>query len=70
MSSELDEWDNQFIDEDYVVTFSTTKPKGKADGEKVFNMARKVWPELRAEDATRDERSINFRRLLGRFLRR
>jgi hypothetical protein len=49
--SELDDWEEHFIDEDYVVTFSTTKPKGKADGEKVFNMARKVWPELRAEDA-------------------
>ena len=49
--SELNEWEEHFIDEDYVVTFSTTKPKGKADGEKVFNIARKVWPELRAEDA-------------------
>ena len=49
--SELDEWDNQFIDEDYVVTFSTTKPKGKTNGEKVFNMARDVFPELRAQDA-------------------
>ena len=51
MSSELDEWDNQFIDEDYIVTFSTTKPKGKTNGEKVFNMARDVFPELRAQDA-------------------
>ena len=49
--SELDEWDDQFIDEDYVVTFSTTKPKGKTNGEKVFNMAREVFPELRAQDA-------------------
>ena len=51
LSSELDEWDNQFIDEDYIVTFSTTKPKGKTNGEKVFNMARDVFPELRAQDA-------------------
>ena len=49
--SELDEWDNQFIDEDYIVTFSTTKPKGKTNGEIVFNMARDVFPELRAQDA-------------------
>ena len=49
--SELDEWDNQFIDEDYVVTFSTTKPKGKTNGEKVFNMARDVFTELRTQDA-------------------
>ena len=51
LSSELDEWDNQFIDEDYIVTFSTTKPKGKTNGEKVFNMARDVFPELRTQDA-------------------
>ena len=49
--SELDEWEEQFIDEDYVVTFCTTKPKGKTNGEKVFNMARDVFPELRAQDA-------------------
>jgi len=49
--SELNEWEEHFIDEDYVVTFSTTKPKGKTNGEKVFNMARDVFPELRAQDA-------------------
>jgi hypothetical protein len=49
--SELDEWEDHFIDEDYVVTFSTTKPTGKTNGEKVFNMARDVFPELRTQDA-------------------
>ena len=51
--SELDEWEDHFIDEDYIVTFSTTKPEGKTNGQKVFNLARKVFPELRTKDTNR-----------------
>jgi len=47
LSKDLDEWEKQFIDEDYVVTFSTKKPQGKTNGEKIFSLAQDVFPELR-----------------------
>lgn len=51
LKEDLNDWEDQFLEDEYVVTLSTTKPKGKTDGEKIFNVVSNVFPELRAQDA-------------------
>lgn len=47
LRNEMDEWEQAYLDQHYVLTFETNKPKGRSNGEKIFNMAQTVFPELR-----------------------
>jgi len=50
LKKEIDEWEDAYLDQHYVLTFETNTPQGKTDGEKIFNMAQMVFPELRKKD--------------------
>ena len=52
LRNEMDEWEEAYLDQHYVLTFETNKPKGKTNGEKIFNMAQAVFPELRKKDGS------------------
>jgi len=51
LRNEMDEWEEAYLDQHYVLTFETNKPKGESNGEKIFNMAQAVFPELRMKGA-------------------
>lgn len=50
LSREINEWERAYLDQHYVLTFETNTPIGSTNGEKVFNMAQIVFPELRQKD--------------------
>jgi hypothetical protein len=50
LSNEIDDWEKTYLEQQYVLTFETTTPTGSTKGEKVFNMAQIVFPELRQKD--------------------
>ena len=50
LNEEIDEWEGDYIDENYYLAFETNVPSGKTNGEKIFRMAQMVFPELRKED--------------------
>jgi len=52
LRDELADIENEYLDENYVLTFSTTPPQGKTDGEKIFNTSQRVFPELREDEDT------------------
>jgi len=54
VKNQLDEIENDYLEENYGVTFNTTIPEGKTEGEKIFNMSQKVFPELRKTDGSED----------------
>lgn len=45
----LQEWDEDYLESAYILIFDTTIPKGNSTGEKVFNLAKLVFPELRSD---------------------
>jgi hypothetical protein len=45
----LQEWDEDYLESAYILIFDTTIPKGTSTGEKVFNLAKLVFPELRSD---------------------
>lgn len=47
LRSEVSDWENSYLDQNYILTFETNPPSGSTDGEKIFNMAQTVFPELR-----------------------
>ena len=50
LSNEINDWERAYLDQHYVLTFETNTPIGSTNGEKVFNMAQIVFPELRQKD--------------------
>lgn len=50
LNEEIDEWEGEYIDENYYLAFETNVPSGKTNGEKIFRMAQMVFPELRKKD--------------------
>jgi len=54
VKNQLDEIENDYLEENYGVTFNTTIPKGRTKGEKIFNMSQKVFPELKKIDGSED----------------
>lgn len=50
LSSKINDWERAYLDQHYVLTFETNTPIGSTNGEKVFNMAQIVFPELRQKD--------------------
>jgi len=49
ITSEIGELENEYLDQNYVLTFGTMSASGKTNGEKIFNLAQNVFPELRKE---------------------
>jgi len=47
LRSEVIHWEDAYLDQNYLLTFETNPPHGSTDGEKIFNMAQTVFPELR-----------------------
>jgi hypothetical protein len=45
----LEEWDKDYLHSAYILIFDTTIPKGNSTGEKVLNLAKLVFPELRSD---------------------
>jgi hypothetical protein len=45
----LQEWDEDYLESAYILIFDTTIPKGNSTAEKVFYLARLVFPELRSD---------------------
>lgn len=50
LRNEIDDWEDAYLDQHYILTFETNTPKGSTNGEKIFNMAQAVFPELRKKD--------------------
>lgn len=50
LSNEINDWEKAYLDQHYVLTFETNTPLGSTNGEKIFNMAQIVFPELRQKD--------------------
>jgi hypothetical protein len=51
----LKEWQQDYLEQSYIIVFDTTIPKGNTTSEKVLNLSRAVFPEL-----TREYRSYSF----------
>jgi len=49
LKNELEEWEGQYIEESYYLAFETNVLTGSTDGEKIFNMAQDIFPELRKQ---------------------
>jgi hypothetical protein len=45
----LEEWDEDYLRSAYILIFDTTVPRGNSTGEKVLNLAKLVFPELRSD---------------------
>lgn len=50
LNQEIEEWEGDYLDENYYLAFETNVPTGKTNGEKIFRMAQLVFPELRKKD--------------------
>ncbi len=50
LRKEIDDWEDTYLDQHYILTFETNTPKGNTNGEKIFNMAQAVFPELRQKN--------------------
>lgn len=50
LRDEIDDWEDAYLDQHYILTFETNKPQGKSNGEKIFNMTQAVFPELRKKN--------------------
>jgi hypothetical protein len=46
---QLKEWNEDYLEQAYFLVFDTTIPQGNTIGEKVFNLARVIFPELRLD---------------------
>jgi len=45
----LKEWNEDYLEQAYILVFDTTIPRGNTIGEKVFNLSRSIFPELRSD---------------------
>jgi hypothetical protein len=43
------EWEEDYVEIAYILVFSTTIPKGTSTGEKVLNLSKMVFPQLRPD---------------------
>jgi hypothetical protein len=43
------QWNEDYLQQAYTLIFDTTIPKGNTNGEKILNLARAVFPELRSD---------------------
>jgi hypothetical protein len=43
----LDEWNKDYLQQAYILVFDTTVPRGNTTAEKILNLARAIFPELR-----------------------
>jgi len=50
LKKEVNDWEDAYLDQHYILTFETNVPKGKTNGEKILNMAQTVFPELRQKN--------------------
>jgi hypothetical protein len=46
---QLNEWNKDYLQQAYILTFDTTLPAGNTTGEKVFSLAKLIFPELRSD---------------------
>jgi hypothetical protein len=44
----FNDWKHDYIEQTYILVFDTTVPKGDTTGERILNLARAVFPELRS----------------------
>ena len=68
----LKQWNEDYLEETYTIVFDTIIPKGNSTGEKVFNLAKAVFPELtsdyiRLAAGIRDRITLYFKKKLGRL---
>lgn len=68
----LKEWNEDYLEEAYTIVFGTTIPKGSTTGERVFNLARAIFPELtsdyvRLAAGYQDRIKLYFKKKLGRL---
>ena len=54
VKNQLNEIKNDYLEENYGITFNTTIPEGRTEGKKIFNMSQKVFPELKKIDGSKD----------------
>ena len=45
----LEEWDTNYVKQSYFLVFQTTIPVGDTMGEKIYHLAKHVYPELRSD---------------------
>ncbi len=55
LKADVDAWEEAYLDQYYILTFETTKPSGSSNGEKIFNLAQTVFPELRKKDRKQEK---------------
>ena len=55
LGEDMNDLENDYLEESYVLTFTTKKPEGTKDGEKIFNLAQDVFPELREQDGSKNK---------------
>jgi hypothetical protein len=48
-SRELNIWNEQYLQNSYILIFDTTTPKGNSTGERVLNLTRLIFPQLRRD---------------------
>jgi hypothetical protein len=48
----LNEWNEEYLHSSYTLIFDTTIPRGNSTGEKILNLAKLVFPELRPTFST------------------
>ena len=46
---QLNGWNKDYLQQAYILTFDTTLPAGNTTGEKVFSLAKLIFPELRSD---------------------
>jgi uncharacterized membrane protein (DUF485 family) len=46
---QLNDWNKDYLQQAYILTFDTTLPAGNSTGEKVFSLAKLIFPELRSD---------------------
>ena len=66
------EWNEDYLEEAYTIVFGTTIPKGSTTGERVFNLARVIFPELTSDYVRlvagyQDWIKLYFKKKLGRL---
>lgn len=66
------EWNEEYLEETYTVVFNTTIPRGSTIGERVFNLAKFIFPELSPEyvrltAGIRGRIKLYFKKRLGRL---
>jgi len=71
----LEKWDANYVKQSYFLVFQTTIPVGDTMGEKIYHLAKHVYPELRSEIALSDPSVLekiewHLRRFISYLFRR